>query len=140
MISRRPFIGLWKAPAILLAMMLLGGWWHGGVGGSATIVPKTANFNIASAASGTIYTNEGASAQITGTIQSNTAGLDYGFVVQNSNGIVIQLPAGATAWIGSTSTSVGGTLTSTTVTGQIEILAINSTTWTAISTGTWVAQ
>lgn len=84
----------------------------------------------------TIQTNEGAGAEVVFELPPAVVGLQYTFVVENANGVQIDADAGDSLQI---STAAAGTSVESTDVGSVlTLLAINSTTWVAISVvGTW---
>lgn len=95
--------------------------------------------NITAAQSGTVFTNEGASALGTFNLPTAAANLIYTFVVQDSDGIKIVANTGDTIRISASASASAGNATSTVIGSTVTIVAINATEWISISTnGTWI--
>lgn len=109
-------------------------------GGTGSVSPQASTpVAVGAGDSGTLYTNEGAAAQIVFNLPTAAANLRYTFIVQDADGIQVVASAGDTIRIAAGVSSVAGTATSTTIGSVIEIIAINATEWIAISSvGVWV--
>ena len=88
--------------------------------------------------SGKVFTNEGATSQVTMTLPSAAAGVEFTFVVQDNDGITITASSGDTIRVAGSVSIAGGTAASTTIGDTLSLLAINNTEWVAVSShGTW---
>lgn len=84
------------------------------------------------------FTNEGAGGAVTYNLPSAAAGLEYVFIVQATQNMVVDAAAGDTIRVAAGVSSAGGTATNGTIGGVLHLLAINETEWISIaSTGTW---
>lgn len=93
---------------------------------------------LAAIESRTVLTNEGATAQNYHTLPTAAAGLDFEFVVQDSDGIRVVASSGDTIRDVATVSAAAGFIQSTTVGSTLRLLAINSTEWIVTSKqGTW---
>jgi hypothetical protein len=92
--------------------------------------------------SGKIITNEGAAGAVTHNLPAAAAGLQFTFVVQAAQNMVIQSVGTDTIRSGAGVSSGPGTATSGTVGDTITLVAINATEWIATSegdvSGAWV--
>jgi hypothetical protein len=89
--------------------------------------------------SGQMYTNEGATADITLTLPGAAANKNFEFYVKTNKYLKIQASAGDVISIAGTSTAAAGYIRSTTVGNAIKIVAINATDWVAVSVvGVWL--
>jgi hypothetical protein len=87
-----------------------------------------------------VASNEGTNAKTVFSLALNPSdhGQYFEFAVQDAHGIEIDAGAGATIYDGATPSSVGGSISSTTVGSYIGIQCINATTWfVKFKTGTW---
>lgn len=99
---------------------------------------RTAATSPAASDSRKAYTNEGATSQVAVTLPAAAAGLEYTFIIQDTDGIQITAAAGDTIRQAASVSASGGTATSTTIGDTLTLLAINSTEWIAIAShGTW---
>ena len=108
---------------------------------SAVLVsPKaTTPITVVKLDSGTVFTNEGASAKIVYNLPTAAAGLTYTFVVQDADGIQVVAASGDTIRIAASVSAAAGNIDSTTIGSTVVLVAINATEWIAItSLGTWV--
>lgn len=88
--------------------------------------------------SGTVYTNQGAGSQVTITLPEASAGRQFTFIVEDSDGITVQAAAGDTIRQAGSVSSAGGTASSTTIGDTITLIAISSSQWFAVAShGTW---
>lgn len=88
----------------------------------------------------TVLTNEGATAENYHTLPSAVAGLEFTFIVQDSDGIRITAAAGDTIRpiAGTAASATGGFIRCATLGAFIRLAAINSVEWIAVgSAGTW---
>ena len=82
-----------------------------------------------------LFANEGATSLITFSLPAAQVSRGpFLFLVQNSNGIKIQAASGDTIRVGTSVSSAGGSISSTTVGAAITLVAINDTEWVAIAT------
>lgn len=93
---------------------------------------------LTEAESGTLLTNEGASAQNYHTLPTAVAGLVFEFIVQDADGIRVVAAAGDTIQDVGTVSAAAGYIQSTTIGSAIRMVAINATQWVVTSKqGTW---
>lgn len=93
---------------------------------------------ITSTESGTVFTNEGTTAQNYHTLPTATAGLTYTFYVDDADGIRVTANAGDIIQINGVASTTAGYCESLTIGSSITLLAINATDWVATSSvGTW---
>jgi len=104
-----------------------------------TVAPKTANYNVASGDSGTTFTNEGTTAKRDFNLPAAAAGLEYNFIVQDSDGLKIIAAAGDTIRNGAAVSAAAGYVENTTIGSSITLIAINATEWVTKHSpiGTW---
>ncbi len=89
----------------------------------------------------TVLTNEGAASQNYHTLPTAAAGLEFEFVVQDTDGIRVAAAAGDTIRDGATVSALAGFIQSTTQGSTLRVLAINATEWVVLSkTGTWTVD
>jgi len=94
---------------------------------------------LSAGASGTIYSNEGASAISPFVLPTAAAGLRYGFIVQDADGVRVTASADDTIQIATALSAVAGKAESTTIGSVVYLIALNATEWMATSVvGTWV--
>ena len=85
-----------------------------------------------------IWTNEGASAEINFTLPNAGGGNVFTFIVANVNGIKVTAAAGDTIRILGNVSAAAGTIEAATVGDTLTIAAINATEWVATAShGTW---
>jgi hypothetical protein len=107
-------------------------------GGVSSVTAKTASYNILTGDSGSVFTNEGASAIVPFTLPAAASGLEYTLFVQDADGIQVIAGAGDTIRIGSLVTAAAGNVQSNTIGSSVTLKAINATEWVAIAAlGTW---
>lgn len=93
---------------------------------------------ITSAESGTVFTNEGTTAQNYHTLPTAAAGLTYTFYVDDADGIRVTANTGDIIQINGVASTTAGYCESLTIGSSITLLAINATDWVATSSvGTW---
>lgn len=93
---------------------------------------------ITSAESGTVYTNEGSTAQNYHTLPTAAAGLQYTFYVDNADGMRIVANTGDIIQINGVVSTTAGYCESLTIGSSVTLTAINATDWVATSViGTW---
>ena len=91
--------------------------------------------------SGTVLTNEGATAQNYHTLPTAVAGLVFEFAVQDADGIRVVAAAGDTIQDVGTVSATAGYIQSTTIGSVIRLAAINATQWVVMSKqGTWTVD
>ncbi len=87
---------------------------------------------------GKVFTNEGATSSVAFTLPDAIAGLNYTFVVEDTDGLSITAQAGDTIRIYDQLSASGGNATSTDQGATIILTAISSSKWVATSgLGTW---
>jgi hypothetical protein len=89
--------------------------------------------------SGTVVTNEGATAQNYHTLPTAVAGLQFTVVVQDADGIRIVAGADDTIRIAANVSAAAGYIQNSTIGSTITLLAVNAVEWVALGTpaGTW---
>lgn len=93
---------------------------------------------ITSAESGTVYTNEGSTAQNYHTLPTAVAGLQYTFYVDDADGMRIVANTGDIIQINGVVSTTAGYCESFTIGSSVTLTAINATDWVATSSiGTW---
>jgi hypothetical protein len=106
---------------------------------------RTANYSFAGGDSGLVVDNLGSTtANIEMTLPTAVRGLKYTIVCIDSDGIRFRAPSGTIIYNGSSATSSGGYIGSTTIGSTLTIVCVDDTSatkvWVAIaSTGTWTA-
>jgi hypothetical protein len=111
---------------------------RGAIVGQSFVSPRTGATSPGSADSRTTYTNEGAGAQVAFTLPSAAAGIEYTFIVQDTDGLIITAAAGDTIRLAGSVSATGGTADSATIGNVLRLLAINTMEWIATySIGTW---
>lgn len=87
------------------------------------------------------FTNEGATARADSTLPAAAAGLAYGFVVQDADGIQVTAASGDTIRLSTAVSAAAGNIQSTTIGSTVWLVAINATEWVALSfQGTWTVN
>lgn len=90
---------------------------------------------------GKVLTNEGATARAYNALPAAVAGLDFRFVVQDSDGMRITAAAGDTIRIAGSVSAAAGYIQNATIGSAIHLIAINATEWIAVSyVGTWTVD
>ncbi len=88
--------------------------------------------------SGNLYTNEGATAEVEFNLPSAQVGLEFSFIVQDTDGIQVNANTGDTIRIGASVSAAAGLIETTTIGNAVKLKAINNTEWVAMSNvGTW---
>ncbi len=101
-----------------------------GYGGLSSVTAKTTGYSVTSADSGTTFTNTGASGSVTFTLPTAAAGLNYCFIADAAQVIVVAADSGHTIRNGTVVTSSSGNLTSNGVQGSaVCVEAISATAW-----------
>lgn len=99
---------------------------------------STLPYPIQAIDSKTTYTNEGATAKAYFSLPPAAAGLEYTFIVEDSDGLRFVAQTGQTIRSNTSVSGSGGLAESTTVGSVMTIRAINATEWISVSTiGTW---
>lgn len=88
---------------------------------------------IAAGESGTVFTNEGATAKNYEALPSAVAGYQFTFIVQDTDGMRVVANTGDDIRIGATTSTTAGYCESTTVGDSVTLIAINATTWAAVA-------
>jgi uncharacterized repeat protein (TIGR01451 family) len=89
---------------------------------------------------GKLFTNTGATALNYHTLPPASPGNTFLFAVTDANGIIVKAAAGDDINIGGILSTVEGTIMSTVIGSTVYLVAVDTTTWVAISiTGTWTA-
>jgi len=111
---------------------------NGAIRGQMDVEAATADPAPTAAESRKLFTNEGATGQVTMTLPSAAAGLDFTFVTQDVDGILVTAATGDTIRVAGSVSASGGTASSTTIGNALRLVAINATEWVAVSViGTW---
>lgn len=97
-----------------------------------SISPLTSGATLLAADSGTVTTNEGASARLDMILPSAVAGYRYSFIVQDTDGIRVTAGTGDTIRIGSSVSASAGRIDANTIGASITLVAINATEWVAL--------
>lgn len=105
----------------------------GEVYGGRKVVPITAPTSITAAQNGALFNNSGATASVQANLPTAVAGMRYGFMVTDADGIVVQASSGAAIRIGGSVSSTLRRATSTTVGDVLWLTAISSAAWIAES-------
>jgi hypothetical protein len=96
---------------------------------------------LTAAESRTVLTNEGTTAQNYHTLPAAAAGLEFEFVVQDTDGIRVVADTADTIRDGATVSAGAGFIQSTTVGSTLRLVAINATEWVVMSkAGTWTVD
>lgn len=107
------------------------------IGWRSRVAAKTSSASEATIDLNGVLTNEGATALITRTITA-IGGNRYVYVVQDADGIRVQAASGDTIRVMDKVTAAAGYIESTTIGSVVELLAINSTEFVAVSIhGVW---
>lgn len=106
--------------------------------GLGTLVVQPLGGALSASASGSIYSNEGAAAISPFVLPAAAAGLRFGFIVQDADGIRVTAAAGDTIQISTALSAAAGKAESTTIGSTVYLIAINATEWIATSVvGVW---
>lgn len=112
-----------------------------GIGALLSSVKVTANTGTATPAatdSRTVYTNQGDADGSTITLPSAAAGLEYTVCVTDGQTVTVNAAAGDNIRVVSNLSATAGNVSSNTVGSVLRLVAIDSTTWLAVSVlGTW---
>lgn len=96
---------------------------------------------LTSGDSGKVYTNEGATAQIVFNLPTAAAGLNFTFIVQDTDGMQIVAASGDTIRVAGSATPAAGNISATTIGNTVQLIAINATEWIAVYyVGTWTVS
>lgn len=94
---------------------------------------------LAAADSGKVYSNIGATGQVTYNLPTAAAGLTYTFTNQDSDGIAVVAAAGDTIRIGTTQSPAPGSMAATALGATITLIAVDANEWVGYCReGTWV--
>lgn len=103
------------------------------------VLAKTADYTVLATDSFSVFTNEGTIAKRNNTLPSAAAGLEYTFVVQDSDGVTVTAATGDTITDSVTVSAAAGNIDSTDVGASLTLIAINATEWVVKSkTGVWI--
>lgn len=106
--------------------------------GLASVVIDADGRTIAASESGSLYSNEGATAIAPFILPAAATNLRFSFYVQDADGIRVTAGAGDTIQVGAGLSAVAGKIESTSIGANVSLLAINATEWVALSiTRTW---
>lgn len=110
-------------------------------GGPGPVSASPAGATITADQSGTWFTNEGADAEAEFTLPPAAAGLSFGFVVQDDDGLSITAGSGDTIRVADEASEAAGFISNSAPGSSIRLLAINDTEWVAVSvTGAWAVD
>jgi hypothetical protein len=88
-----------------------------------------------------LLTNEGATAEAYNTLPSAVAGMEFGFAVQDTDGLRVVAAAGDTIRLAGSVSAAAGFVRSVVVGSALILTAINATEWVALSiVGTWTVD
>ncbi len=105
---------------------------------NGALVVQPLGGTLSAGASGTIYSNEGAAAISPFVLPTAVAGLRYGFIVQDADGIRVTAATGDTIRVAGSASVAAGNIANTTIGSTVYIIALNATEWVATSViGTW---
>jgi len=105
---------------------------------SSWVEEQTGNDTLTDAESNTVYTNEGAGGDITLTLPTAVAGIQYTFIVQENNKLEVEAASGDTIRIATEESAAAGTIDSDLVGSTVTLVCINATEWVAVAMlGTW---
>ena len=91
---------------------------------------QATNYSVASNDSGSVITNTGATGTTTYSLPAASSGLDYIFISDTAQAIVIQAAGSNTIRNGTSVTTAGGNFTSSATIGEVlRIVALNSNEW-----------
>lgn len=103
-----------------------------------SLVVDPAGRTIAAGESGSIYSNEGASALDVFTLPPAAQGLRFSFMVEDADGIKVVAGTGDTIQVAASVSAAAGHAQNTTIGSSLTLVALNATEWMAISAvGTW---
>lgn len=103
-----------------------------------TQVDTSGTITVSVAQSGTVFANTGASGLVTYNLPAAATGLTYAFCVLDANGSRVVAAGSDVIYIGSSVTTAGGNIQSTTVGSAVLLVAVGATNWVAIGlTGVW---
>lgn len=105
---------------------------------SRRVIEHTSSQSILSEESFTIFTNKGAGGSITLSLPTAAAGLEYTFVIMETQTLVIDAAAGDTIQIAGSTSAASGNISAATQGHTVTIVAMDATEWIAHSViGTW---
>ncbi len=100
------------------------------------VTAKTANYSVSTGESNTFFTNSGAAGSVTFTLPPlAVGGFTYEFVRDANQTVIIQADPGQTIKIGSSTTSLGGSVTLDAVGSRIRLVAVSASLWYGDQTG-----
>jgi hypothetical protein len=103
---------------------------------SKPVSAKTTAYTVTATENGTVFTNEGATAQVVFTLPTAVANYSWTFVVQDADGLRVDTASGDTLRIGGTVTASDGYVECATIGKVITIVAINATEFIEMSNAT----
>lgn len=113
----------------------------GGILGSDTRVTKTSNYTITAAQSFTQFDNLGASGTVNFTLPTAASGLKFGFQVAAAQYLKVTAGSSTTISLGPVVSASAGNIMSKTQYASVELEAISTTQWVALSTtATWIVN
>ncbi len=97
-----------------------------------------APYGAAATESGSVYTNEGATAKVYIQLPTAVKGLRYSGIVQDTDGLRLVANTGDTIRINTAVSASAGFCEATAIGASVDLIAINATEWIALSSlGTW---
>jgi hypothetical protein len=97
------------------------------------------DFDISSGLSGSGVTNDGAAIGVTFSLPAAIVGEEFLVTVDTAQSVTIQAQSGEVIYLGTTASSSGGTLTSSTVGSTVLITCSKPGRWKTLASGTWTA-
>jgi len=108
------------------------------VGGLTLVQDKASDFNVDDSDNQAVFTNTGATGQVTATLPAASAGLAFEFVVTVAQNLVVQAATGDTIRVAGSVSTAGGTATANTIGHTLRLVAVDGTQWIATAVnGTW---
>ncbi len=100
---------------------------------------KTGNYTVTIADGASVFTNEGAGAEVIFTLPTALKGLRYTFIVQAAQNLRITAGTGDTIRVAGVVSAAAGNMVNAVVGSSVTLVAINATEWMAESAinGTW---
>lgn len=108
--------------------------WAGNVQVPRVVAVAGTARSVTTAESGTVFTNEGATASQEFILPAAAAGAGpFTFVVQDGDGIKVTAGSGDTIRVDASVSAAAGNIASTTIGDSVTLLAINATEWVAVA-------
>lgn len=108
-------------------------------GGGLIVSAKASTpYSVLNSDINTVFTNEGATAQIVFNLPTAAVNLTYTFFVQDADGVKVVANTGDTIRLAGSVSASAGNIVNNTIGGSVTLVAINATEWVATSiVGTW---